>query len=390
MSTLLFQLGIILLALFGAGRLAYRVRLSIVPLYIVAGIALGGYVEQTELVHFLSLLGVLFLLFYMGLDFSLSALLGQWRRVMVAGTIDLVINFPLGLGIAWLLDWTLLEALFLAGIMYMSSSAIVAKSLIDLKRVANPETETLLGIMVYEDLVVAFYLAVISGMAATGRAEGWPAAEAMAKGIGFCGAFIVAARYGRRWFDRLLAQDSPELFLLLVFGLVLLASCGAMMMGLAEAIGAFMFGLLVSETAHKERVHTVFLPFQQFFAALFFVAFGMQIEYAAFLDVWPVGAAARRLRPDGKDAGWLSRRPLAGAPDTSQPQHRLRDGGKGRVLDHPRRRRSHGRPAGNADRRPGRALRPHHVGDRTNPDEGGGDRDDVSASCRCPAHATGA
>jgi CPA2 family monovalent cation:H+ antiporter-2 len=229
---------------------------------------------------------VLFLLFYMGLDFSLSAFLGQWRRVMVAGTIDLVINFPLGLVLGWLLGWTLIEALFLAGIMYMSSSAMVAKSLIDLRRVANPETETLLGIMVYEDLVVAFYLAVLSGMAASGRAEGWPAAMAVVKGIGFCGAFIVAARYGRRWFDRLLAQDSSELFLLLVFALVLLASCGALFMGLAEAIGAFMLGLLVSETSHKERVHTVFMPFQQFFAALFFVAFGMQIEYREFLGVW--------------------------------------------------------------------------------------------------------
>ena len=289
MTDLLFQLGVILFGLFVAGHLAPLVRLSVVPLYIVTGIFLAGYVSHSEMVEFLSLMGVLFLLFYMGLDFSFSTFLSQWRSVFAAGTIDLLINFPLGLLLGFLLEWTLIETLFLAGIMYMSSSAVVAKSLIDLKRLANPETETILGIMVYEDLVIAFYLAVLSGIALSGRVEGGVAALAIIKGVGFCSLFILTARLGKPWIERILSQDSSELFLFLVFALVLLCSFGALAVGLSEAIGAFMLGMLLSETAQKHRVHESFLPFQQFFAALFFVSFGMQIDYRAFVDVLQVG-----------------------------------------------------------------------------------------------------
>ncbi|MGE0824439.1 MAG: cation:proton antiporter [Candidatus Binatia bacterium] len=289
MTDLLLHLGIILFGLFAVGHLAPLVRLSVIPLYIVAGIVLAGYVSHSELVEFLSLMGVLFLLFYMGLDFSFSTFLSQWRSVFAAGTIDLLINFPLGFLLGFLLGWTLIETLFLAGIMYMSSSAVVAKSLIDLRRLANPETETILGIMVYEDLVIAFYLAVLSGVALSGRVDGGVATLAVVKGIGFCSLFILTARVGKRWIERLLSQDSSELFLFLVFALVLLCSFGALAVGLSEAIGAFMLGMLLSETAQKHRVHESFLPFQQFFAALFFVSFGMQIDYRAFADVVQLG-----------------------------------------------------------------------------------------------------
>jgi CPA2 family monovalent cation:H+ antiporter-2 len=289
MTELLLQLGTIVLGLFLAGRVALRVGMSIIPLYILAGILLGNYVDQSELVHFLSVMGVLFLLFYMGLDFSLSAFLAQWRSLLATGTIDLLVNFPLGLVLGWLLGWSLIEALFLAGILYMSSSAVVAKSLIELKRVANPETETILGIMVYEDLFIAFYLAILSGMAFSGKVDAAVAGLAFGKGVGFCAVFILIARLGKPWVERLLAQESAELFLLLVFALVLLSASGAVAVGLSEVIGAFMLGLVISETVQKERAHEMFLPFQQFFAALFFVAFGMQIDYAAFLDVLPVG-----------------------------------------------------------------------------------------------------
>jgi CPA2 family monovalent cation:H+ antiporter-2 len=260
-------------------------------------------------VQFLSILGVLFLLLYMGLDFSVTAFLSQWRSLLVTGTIDLVINFPLGLLLGWAFGWTLIESLFLAGIMYMSSSAVVAKSLIDLRRVANPETETILGIMVYEDLFIAFYLAILSGIAFSGSVDTGAASLAFVKGVGFCVAFIVVARVGKRFVERILAQESSELFLLLVFSLVLLCSFGATAVGLSEVIGAFMFGLLISETLHKERVHTVFLPFQQFFAALFFVAFGMQIDYRAFVDVAGTGLVLFFAAVSGKLlAGFLAGR----------------------------------------------------------------------------------
>lgn len=306
---LLLQLGVILLGLFLAGRLAHQIRFSIVPLYILAGILLGNYVTHSELVEFLSILGVIFLLFYMGLDFSLTAFLSQWRSVLTAGSIDVAINFGLGLVMGQLLGWNLIETLFLAGILYMTSSAVVAKSLIELRRVANPETETILGIMVFEDLVIALYLAVLSGIAISGHMEVGPVSLAVVKGTGFCGAFVLAAHWAKPWVERVLLQDSTELFLLLVFSLVLLSGFAAIAVGLSEAIGAFMVGLLVAETTQKTRVHELFLSFQQFFAALFFVSFGMKIDYKTFPEIIATGLLLTGVALIGKViAGFLAGR----------------------------------------------------------------------------------
>ena len=329
MGHLLLQLGIILIGLFLAGRLAFQFRFSIVPLYILAGIALGGYVGHSELVEFLSVMGVVFLLFYMGLDFSLNAFLSQWRSFFAAGTIDLVINFPLGLILGWLLGWNLLETLFLAGVLYMTSSAVVAKSLIELKRVANPETETILGIMVYEDLFIALYLAVLSGVALSGRLEAGPVTVAVLKGIGFCGAFVIVARLGRLWINRLLFQESSELFLLLVFALVLLSSFGAIGFGLSEAIGAFMIGMVISVTDQKRRVHEVFLPPPTVFRRPFFRFVWHADRLSRFPRCHRGRHAFDRHGSHGQDPGGIFSRPVARVAGSCQLKHRLRFGLQG-------------------------------------------------------------
>lgn len=113
--------------------------------------------------------------------------------------------------------------------------------------------------MVYEDLAIALYLAILSGIVLSGAGTGTQITLTAAEGLGFCGAFVLIVRQGRSVIDRLLDQESSELVLFLIFAGVLFASLGAAAVGLSEAIGAFMFGFAVRETAHKDPAHAAFL-----------------------------------------------------------------------------------------------------------------------------------
>ena len=142
------------------------------------------FVHSAPLIAFMGRLGVLFLLFYLGLEFSVGRLIRAGRAISRGGTIYIAINLTLSLAFGWLLGWPLKEMLVVAGITTISSSAIVAKLLVELKRTANPETEMILGIVLFEDVFLAIYLSVVSGLVLSGappwaaccsrRASPWP------------------------------------------------------------------------------------------------------------------------------------------------------------------------------------------------------------------------
>jgi len=165
-------------AIAAAGALANRLGQSVIPFYIISGMLLGEFVLGrvtlpvlgeafiTESV-FLSLgaeLGIVLLLFFLGLEFNLTRLLARRQAITRAGTIDLGINFGVGLVLGWLVFGEPVPAVLVAGIVYISSSAVITKSLIDLGWIANDEAEPLLGTLVYEDLFIAVYLAVVSAV----------------------------------------------------------------------------------------------------------------------------------------------------------------------------------------------------------------------------------
>ena len=160
MEHIVFEVGLALTLVAAAALLSARLRFSVVPFLILAGMVVGPhmlklgiidlrFIQSAPLLEFMGRLGILFLLFYLGLEFSLGRLIKAGRLIVVGGTIYIALNFGLGLGFAWLRDWPLREMLVAAGITTISSSAIVAKVLVDLKRTANPETEMILGIIMF-------------------------------------------------------------------------------------------------------------------------------------------------------------------------------------------------------------------------------------------------
>jgi monovalent cation:H+ antiporter-2, CPA2 family len=192
-------------------RFGRHIGLPTIPLFMLAGIVFGPHTPGVALVEdpaelaVLASLGLVFLLFYLGLEFTIDDLIGGGRRLAAAGGIYLLLNVGGGLVFGFAVGWGAREALVIAGVLGVSSSAIVTKLLVELRRLANPETRLILGIIVVEDLFVALYLAilqpVLSGTQGTGAAL-----TSFGKAFAFFVVLGVVARWGSRLVSRLVSS----------------------------------------------------------------------------------------------------------------------------------------------------------------------------------------
>ena len=303
MEHMVLEVGLALMLIAVAALVSARLRFSVVPLLILAGMAVGPhapkvgpldfrFIESAPLIEFMGRIGVLFLLFYLGLEFSVSRLIKSGRSIVVGGSIYIGINFALGLGYAALLGWPLKEVLVAAGITTISSSAIVAKVLFDLRRTANPETEMILGIIMFEDVFLAVYLSLVSGMVLSGATSIGGVLTSAGVALAFILGLLMVGRLATPLLNRAFRISSNEVFLLVLFAcLFLLAGLGETI-HVAEAIGALLLGLVLAETEHGERIGHLIIPFRDFFGALFFFGFGLTIDpFALGGAVWPVVGA---------------------------------------------------------------------------------------------------
>jgi CPA2 family monovalent cation:H+ antiporter-2 len=308
MDHMVLEMGLALGLIAIAAALSYRLRFSVVPFLILTGMAVGPhaahvgpldfrFIQSAPLIDFMGRAGVLFLLFYLGLEFSVSRLIRSGRSIVIGGSIYIAINFAAGLGYAYLLGWPLKETLIVAGITTISSSAIVAKVIFDLRRAANVETEMILGIIMFEDVFLAFYLSAVSGIVLSGATSLGGILSSVAFSLAFILGLIFIGMKATPLLNRAFRITSNEVFLLVVFAsLFLLAGFGETI-HVAEAIGALLLGLVLSETEHSERIERMIVPFRDFFGALFFFGFGLTIDpFGLGGAVWPaLGAVALTL-----------------------------------------------------------------------------------------------
>lgn len=329
MQHIVFEVGLALTLMALAGVLSARLRFSIVPFLILAGMAVGPHAPQwgvldfrfihsQPLIEFMGRLGVLFLLFYLGLEFSVGRLIKAGRSIAVGGSIYIGINFTLGFLFGWLLGWPLKEILVAAGITTISSSAIVAKVLVDLKRTANPETEMILGIIMFEDVFLAVYLSIVSGLVLSGATSLGGVLASGGIALGFMVGLLLLGRKAMPWLNRVLNISSTEVFLLVVFAALLLISGFGETIHVAEAIGALLVGLVLAETDHRERIEHLIIPFRDFFGALFFFSFGLTIDPLALGGaVWPALGAVILTLIGNLAAGMIAGRSAELSPKAS-------------------------------------------------------------------------
>ena len=304
MDHLILEVGLALALISVAVSVAAKLRLSNVPFLILIGMVVGPhapqfsvfafrFIESAPLIAFMGRIGVLFLLFYFGLESNVTRLIQAGRSIFVGGTIYIGINFTLGLGYAYLAGFSPTEMLIIAGITTISSSAIVAKILFDYRQTANPETEIILGITMYEDVFLAVYLSLLSGIVLSGATSLTGVLSSAGLALGFIVGLIVLGRWITPLLNWLFRISSNEVLVFVVFAcLFLLAGLGETL-HVAEAIGALLLGLILGETEHSGRLERLVVPFRDFFGGIFFFSFGLTVDpFSLGGAVWlAIGAA---------------------------------------------------------------------------------------------------
>ena len=270
------------------GLAASRFGLSAIPAYLFAGILLGPnepeflkLVQPSEVTDFVAEIGLIFLLFFLGLEFSVDRLVRSGRHVGLGGAADLVVNAGLGLLVGVAAFGPTFAALVLAACIYVSSSAIAVKALIDFRRLADDETDLVLAILLFEDIAIAAVL----GFVATGGGSVATTAGVTLKALAFVAASLAASRWLGASIGRLLGRLELEFFLLAVFGFVIAMSAVAKELDMSEAIGALMAGVVLSDSGVREEIEQRFFAVRDVFAALFFFVFALTIELDRTADV---------------------------------------------------------------------------------------------------------
>jgi len=314
-ATTLAVLGGILLGLAVLGRLSNRFGISPIPLYIVGGLTLGWLLEPSvpdAIGGTGELIGVVLLLFMLGLEYSGADLVGSLRTSMRPGLVDLLLNAPPGFAMGLILGWSLPACAALAGATYISSSGIIAKLLDDLGRLGNRETPAVIGVLVIEDLVMAFYLPLLGVLVAGSALAAAAGSLGLAVAVALL-ALLFAVRFGRR-ISRAADHGSDEVLLLTVLGLVLLVAGIAERVGVSAAVGAFLVGIALSGTV-AHRAGSLIAPLRDLFAAAFFVLFALSIDVGAIPSVLLPAAALALVTAATKYAtGWYAARRVGVGP----------------------------------------------------------------------------
>ncbi len=269
-----------------------RVNLPPILAYLFVGIAVGphamGMVENQHSIHVLAEVGVVFLLFSIGLEFSITQLIAMKKAVLGLGGTQVILTTLAGMGIAHTMGISWAGALVVGGAIALSSTAIVAKQLTEQLEMQSRHGRLALGALLFQDLAVVPFLVVIPILAGGGDNElGVELVFALAKAIA---AFLLLSGLGR-WvlrpiFHTVASAHSAELFTLTVLFIALTAGAITHMLGLSAAMGAFLAGIMLGESEYRHQIEIDIRPFRDVFMGLFFITIGIQLDLTLIPDVW--------------------------------------------------------------------------------------------------------
>jgi CPA2 family monovalent cation:H+ antiporter-2 len=276
----LIELGAVIVGLAILARLASRLAIPAIPLYLLAGLAFGEggllpLVTTAEFIEIGAEIGLILLLLSLGLEYSARELVSTLKTQAPAGFVDIALNFSPGFLAGLILGWGVLPAAVLGGVTYVSSSGVVAKLLHDLGRVGNRETPVVLSILVIEDLAMAVYLPMLAGLLIGGvTLSGLATAAAAVAGVV---AFLAIARRVEVGISRVLFSRSDEALLLTILGMGVLVAGVAELVQVSAAVGALLVGIALSGPAAK-GARALLTPLRDFLAAIFFAFFGLSVD----------------------------------------------------------------------------------------------------------------
>jgi CPA2 family monovalent cation:H+ antiporter-2 len=310
-GTALLELGGVIVGLALLARVAGRVGIPAVPLYLLGGLAFGRggllpLVDSAAFIRTGAEIGLILLLFMLGLEYSSRELLDGLRRTWWATVLDVVLNFVPGLAAGLLLGWATLPSILLGGVTLVSSSGIVAKLLHDLRWMTRPEGRLVISVLIAEDLVMAVYLSLLTG-ALAGDAPAVAILTGVAALVAVALTLFAALRF-EAGVSRFLFSRSDEALLLTIIGLALVVAGAGETLHVSAAVGAFLAGIVLSGPA-ADRARDMLVPIRDLFAALFFSFIGLSTDPSVLGGAIALAALLSVVTAGTKVAtGWLAAR----------------------------------------------------------------------------------
>ncbi len=281
---------VVTVALLG-GLIAHGLRQSPLVGYLLAGMVVGpfalDFVGHREQIVLLAEAGVIFLMFALGIEFSIKDLL-QARGPVILGTLaQMALLMAAGWGLGMALGWPGPQSIFFGGVICVSSTMVILKNLMHRGETTAGHGRVLLGMLIVQDLAVVALMLLLPNVVQNESGSALTLAWVAFKALAF---ILITLVLGARVVPRLMEQvehlRSPELFLLTAVVLALGSASVSALMGLSPALGAFMAGLLLTETEFDHRVIAEMVPIRDFFATLFFVSIGLLIDVRFILQNW--------------------------------------------------------------------------------------------------------
>ncbi|ASF40254.1 cation:proton antiporter [Halobacillus halophilus] len=271
--------GLILLFIFYLGFLSLKIKVPNVILYILLGIILADFLHDSELLHFASEIGIVLLFFILGLEFNVNRLGGIAKKIWPSGLLDVFLSLGVTTGIALLFNLDLFSSFLIGGITYATSSSITAKLLDDRGRMANTETEFMLAILIFEDLVAPIVVAILFGVSSGESFTSLTFILLVGKILGLAALAIILSKTLFKRFETFLDRiDDEDFKIALLVGIALSFGGLALLLGLSEVLGAFLAGMMLAEIGKIEKVEQTVYPVRDLMLPTFFIYFGTTIE----------------------------------------------------------------------------------------------------------------
>ncbi len=279
---------ILLAAAVGVVVLCRLVHLPVMLGYLIVGILIGphvlGWIPDAPETRHLAEFGVVFLMFSIGLEFSLTRLRSMQRAVFGLGTAQVVATIFLVMltSLFFGLDWR--AGLALGGVLAMSSTAIVSKMLVERAELNTPHGQNIMGVLLFQDLAVVLLIIIIPALASNDQSLYSTLGFAALKAAVVLATLLVFGQWLMRpWFHLVATQKSPELFMLNILLFTLGLAYITELAGLSLALGAFVAGMLISETEYRYHVEEDIKPFRDVLLGLFFVTIGMMLDLGSIV-----------------------------------------------------------------------------------------------------------
>ncbi|MBW1782546.1 MAG: cation:proton antiporter [Deltaproteobacteria bacterium] len=269
-----------LLAFFALSFASKKFRLPSVLLYIVLGAAVSSLFLESELLHIAAEIGIVLLFFILGLEFPLNRMIALSRRIWPSGFLDVALNLGGAMGIALLFGMDAISAFTIGSIAYATSSSISAKMLDEKKRLANPETEFILALLIFEDLVAPVVVSFIASVHGDHPLSATFMGLLVLKIIILTAGAVLLGHFAFKRLNNFVSKYIENDFMpLLAVGLALGYAGLAVALGLSEILGAFMAGVMLSETGRSSDIEHLLLPVRDLTLPFFFFWFGTTIHF---------------------------------------------------------------------------------------------------------------